>query len=82
MRYKNFSFGKKLMEYRNAQKPIITLEDLADRMNKIYAKDDDDPKMRANYLSAIETEKRRPNLDTVLRICDALDVRFDELSGR
>jgi len=62
------NFGKKLREYRYRYDPIITQEELADRLG-----------MRQAHISAIETGARDDvKLSTVLRFLNELKVKFDE----
>jgi len=76
MIYKNVNIGRRLREYR--EKHEITLEEVADAVNRISK--DEDGRMRAAYLSDLETGKRKTiNTDTLIRICNALGIMADQL---
>jgi len=82
MIYRNTTFGEALRRWRESQEPKVTLEAVAEAVNEMHWKKNNDPIMRASFIALLErSEKKSPSLTTVLKICNAIGVPFDSLMG-
>lgn len=66
MSIKYEKLGKRIREIRNQES--ITQEKLAEKLNKT-----------SNYISNIERGKSKPSLETIIDICNALNVTTDQV---